>query len=63
MRAHLDGRFDEAAELSEKAYAYGRQSHAPHALQVHLVQTLFLRLDRSPRTVIRTVETRRKFSR
>ncbi len=45
MRAHLDGRFDEAAELCEKAYAYGRQSHTANALQVYFVQTLFLRLD------------------
>jgi DNA-binding winged helix-turn-helix (wHTH) protein/tetratricopeptide (TPR) repeat protein len=45
MRAHLDGRFDEAAELCEKAYAYGRQSHTANALQVSLVQTLFLKLD------------------
>jgi hypothetical protein len=45
MRAQLDGRFDEAAELCEKAYAYGRQSHTANALQVYFVQTLFLRLD------------------
>ena len=45
MRAHLDGRFDEAAELCESAYAYGRQSHTANALQVYLVQTLLLKLD------------------
>jgi class 3 adenylate cyclase len=45
MRAHLDGRFEEAAELSEKAHAYGQQSHGDNALQTYLVQTMFVKLD------------------
>jgi DNA-binding SARP family transcriptional activator len=45
MRAHLDGRLDDAAELCEQAYAYGRKSHGENALQVHAVQSLFLKLE------------------
>lgn len=45
MRAHLDGRFAEAAELCEQAYAYGRHAHGENALQTYLVQTMLLRLD------------------
>jgi tetratricopeptide (TPR) repeat protein len=44
MRAHLDGRFEEAAALCEKAYAYGRSSHGENALQTYL-QTMFIKLD------------------
>lgn len=46
MRAHLDGRFAEAEELCEHAYAFGAQAHGVNALQVYLAQTLQLRLDR-----------------
>ena len=45
MRAHLDGRFEEAAALCEKAYSYGRSSHGENALQTYLVQTMFIKLD------------------
>jgi class 3 adenylate cyclase/tetratricopeptide (TPR) repeat protein len=45
MRAHLDGRFDEAFALSERAYAYGEQAHGPNALNVRTAQALFLWLD------------------
>ena len=45
MRAHLDGRFAEAAALAEKAYSYGLHSHGENALQTYLVQTMFVKLD------------------
>lgn len=45
MRAHLDGRFEEAALLAQRAYAQGEQAHGANALQTYLVQTLFVKLD------------------
>ena len=45
MRAHLDGRFDDAVALSQQAYAYGGHALGQQALQVHLAQALFLWLD------------------
>jgi tetratricopeptide (TPR) repeat protein len=45
MRAHLDGRFEDAAALCERAFAYGRRSHGANALQTYLVQTMFVKLD------------------
>jgi hypothetical protein len=45
MRAHLDGRFDEADELCERAYAHGVRAQQSNAVQVHFMQLLLLRLD------------------
>jgi tetratricopeptide (TPR) repeat protein len=45
MRAHLEGRFDEASELCERAYAHGVRAQQANAVQVHLMQLLLLRLD------------------
>ncbi len=45
MRAHLDGRFDEAVALSEHAFAYGEQANERNAFHVHTAQASFLWLD------------------
>lgn len=45
MRAHLEGRFEEAGRLAETAWGYGEQAHGENARQTYLVQTLFLSLD------------------
>jgi tetratricopeptide (TPR) repeat protein len=45
MRAHLDGRFDEAVALSEHAFTYGEQANERNAFHVHTAQASFLWLD------------------
>jgi class 3 adenylate cyclase/tetratricopeptide (TPR) repeat protein len=45
MRAHLDGRLEEATELCERAYADGLRLQQANAVNVHLVQRLYLSLD------------------
>jgi class 3 adenylate cyclase/tetratricopeptide (TPR) repeat protein len=45
MRAHLDGRFEDAGMLAQQAFAVGEQAHGANALQTYLVQTLFVKLD------------------
>lgn len=45
MRAHLEGRFDDAVALSEHAFAYGERANDRNALHVHLAQASCLWLD------------------
>lgn len=45
MRAHLDGRFDDATALIDKALEHGRLAHRETARQASLVQLMLLKLD------------------